>query len=106
MRLTFVSPPFAGHFNPLLVLAKTARDAGHEIEFITGPRRRAILESNRITAPVLQSIGFDTLESIANTADPVGSNPFRLLGQFRENLRLLPAIGAELRQRWSGARPR
>ena len=105
MRLTFVSPPFAGHFNPLLVLAKAARDAGHEIEFITGPRKHPILDASGIAAPHLNSIGPETLEAIANTKDPVGSNPFKLLAQFRDNLRLLPSIGAELEQRWRQERP-
>ena len=105
MRLTFVAPPFAGHFNPLLVLAKAARDEGHTIEFITGPRKQAVLESAGIDAPLLNSIGPDTLEAIANTKDPVGSNPIKLLRQFRENLRLLPEIGAELETRWANQRP-
>ena len=105
MRLTFVAPPFAGHFNPLLVLAQAARDAGHDIDFITGPRKHPILNANGISAPTLASIGPDTLEAIANTKDRVGSNPIRLLKQFRQNLRLLPAIGAELAARWTRHRP-
>ena len=105
MRLTFVSPPFAGHFNPLLVLAKTAQAAGHDVEFITGPRKQAVLTASGIGAPALRSIGPDTLESIANTGDPVGSNPLKLLAQFRQNLRLLPAIGVELEERWRKAPP-
>ncbi|NOT61577.1 MAG: glycosyltransferase family 1 protein [Acidobacteria bacterium] len=99
-RIAFVTPPFAGHFNPLFALALAARDAGYEIEFITGPRKSAVIRRHRLTPLALRSIGDDTLESIANTAEPVTNNPLRLLAQFRQNLRLLPAIGEELEQLW------
>jgi UDP:flavonoid glycosyltransferase YjiC (YdhE family) len=105
MRIAFVSPPFAGHFNPLLALAVVARDAGFDIDFITGPRKFPMLEANAIRPVALSSIGADTLEAIANTAQPVRSNPLRLLAQFRENLGLLPAIRAELLQLWKAGRP-
>ncbi len=104
-RLTFVAPPFAGHFNPLLALARAARAAGYDCEFITGPRKHAVLEAHGIRAAVLKSIGSETLEAIANTADPVRGNPFKLLAQFRQNLRLLPAIGEELEQLWTAVPP-
>lgn len=99
-HLAFVAPPFAGHFNPLLALALTARDAGHETRFVTGPRKFAVLERHRIPAVKLHSIGPDTLERIANTGQQVGSNPLRLLAQFRQNLQLLPAIRIELLALW------
>lgn len=104
-HLAFVSPPFAGHFNPLLALALATRTNGYEVEFITGPRKSSVLSQHGLPPVTLQSIGADTLESIANTAEPVASNPFRLLAQFRQNLRLLPAIGAELEQRWRANPP-
>lgn len=104
-RIVFVAPPFAGHFNPMLVLAKAAREAGYAVEFITGPRKFETLRQQGFEPAVLRSLGDDTLEAIANTAEPVGNNPFRLLMQFRENLRLLPAIGEELEQRWRASPP-
>jgi UDP:flavonoid glycosyltransferase YjiC (YdhE family) len=104
-RIVFVAPPFAGHFNPLLVLANAARGAGYQTEFITGPRKIAAAERNGHRAIAPRSIGMDALEAIANTSEPVRSNPFRLLAQFRENMRLLPAIGDELVERWQGERP-
>lgn len=104
-RITFVAPPFAGHFNPLLVLACAARDAGYDVEFITGPRKHTILGENGIRAVALHSIGADTLEAIANTTDPVRGNPVKLLAQFRQNLQLLPAIRHELEQMWTAAPP-
>src|SRR3954454_12393032 len=105
MRLAFVAPPFAGHFNPLFALARTALNAGYEVDFITGSRKLRIVEGSGIRPVALRSIGEDTLEAIANTAKPVRSNPLRMLAQFRENLRLLPAICAELHQLWKSDRP-
>jgi UDP:flavonoid glycosyltransferase YjiC (YdhE family) len=105
MRIAFVAPPFAGHFNPLLALAVAARDAGFDIDFITGPRKFPMLEANAIRPVGLSSIGADTLEAIANTAQPVRSNPLRLLAQFRQNLALLPAIHAELLPLWKANPP-
>ena len=105
MRLAFVSPPFAGHFNPLFALARAARDAGYEVDFITGARKFPLIEGSGIRPVALRSIGDGTLEAIANTAKPVRSNPLRMLAQFRENLRLLPGICAELLQLWKAHRP-
>jgi UDP:flavonoid glycosyltransferase YjiC (YdhE family) len=105
MRIAFVAPPFAGHFNPLFALARAARDAGYDVDFITGARKLPIIDGSRIRPVALGSIGEGTLEAIANTAKPVRSNPLRMLAQFRENLRLLPAICAELLQLWTADRP-
>ena len=105
MWLAFVSPPFAGHFNPLFALARAACDAGYEVDFITGPRKFPVIEGSGIRPVVLRSLGDGTLEAIANTAKPVRSNPLRLLAQFRENLRVMPTIRAELLQIWKSGRP-
>ena len=104
-RIVFVSPPFAGHFNPLLVLAGAAQQAGYETEFITGPRKFPTLAARSLPAAALPSIADDALESIANTARPVRNHPLRLYAQFRQNLRLLPAIAADLEARWRANPP-
>lgn len=36
MRFLFSCLPGAGHFHPLLSVARACRDAGHEVEFVTG----------------------------------------------------------------------
>ena len=104
-RLAFVAPPFAGHLNPLLVLAVAARDAGYGVTVITGDRKLETVRQLGLEVKGLKSIGAGSLESIANSPVKVGSNPFRLLRQFRENLALLPAIRAELMEMWSKERP-
>ena len=105
MRITFIAPPFAGHLNPLLTLALAARNAGYEIDFITGPRKFAVLESKGIRPTALKSVGFHTLETIANTSAAVRSNPLRLIDQLRQNLRLLPSVRDELVQLWKANPP-
>ncbi|MBI2688002.1 MAG: glycosyl transferase [Acidobacteria bacterium] len=104
-RIVFVAPPFAGHLNPLLVLGVAARDAGYGVEVITGDRKLGVVRGAGLQARGLASIGADALESIANTSRPVRSNPALLLAQFRENLALMPAIQAELRELWRTERP-
>lgn len=105
MRIAFVSPPFAGHFNPLFGLAQAALEAGYQVDFITGPRKLPIIEARGIRPVALRSIGAEALEAIANTAKPVGSNPMRLLAQFRENLQVMPAIHDELLEIWRADPP-
>jgi UDP:flavonoid glycosyltransferase YjiC (YdhE family) len=104
-RIVFVAPPFAGHLNPLLPLAAAARDAGYEVTVITGERKLPAVRGLGLRAYALRSIGADSLESIANSPVRVGSNPIRLLAQFRQNLALLPAIREELLDLWRQEKP-
>jgi UDP:flavonoid glycosyltransferase YjiC (YdhE family) len=105
MRIAFVAPPFAGHFNPLFVLARAARAAGYDVEFLTGARKLPIVAANGIRAVALGSVGEEALEAIANTTEPVGSNPVRMLAQFRQNLRLMPSVHSELHALWRDSPP-
>jgi len=104
-RIVFVTPPFAGHLNPLLSLAKAARDAGYDVTVITGERKLEAVRRTGLRARGLRSIGAESLETIANSPTRVGSNPIRVLAQLRENLALLPAIRDELTDLWREERP-
>jgi UDP:flavonoid glycosyltransferase YjiC (YdhE family) len=104
-RIVFVTPPFAGHLNPLLVLAGAAQGAGYDVAVITGERKLAAVRGAGLRAVGLRSIGGDSLERIANSATRVGGDPRLLLGQMRENLAMLPAIRDELREMWRAERP-
>lgn len=104
-RIAFVAPPFAGHLNPQLVLAAAARDAGYDVTVITGERKLDLVRAAALTAHGLQSIGPTTLEDIANSPVRIGSNPIRLLGQFRDNLATLIPIRDELVDLWTQCRP-
>ncbi len=105
MKIVFVAPPFAGHLNPLVSLARAARDAGHHVRFVTGARKEPMLRGQGFVTDPLRSAGAERLEAIANTAERVGHHPLRLLRQFRENLALLPALHDELLTAWRAERP-
>ena len=53
----------------------------------------------------LQSIGPDRLEAIANGPKRVGSAPWRVMAQLRQNLRLVGAIQLELIAQWKADSP-
>ena len=85
-----VAPPYAGHLNPLLVIARQLRSRGVETRFVTGPGK----------LPLCRDLGFDAvpavaddpgaMERIANTRRRVAGHPVRAARQVRDNLRLLP----------------
>ena len=90
LRLLMVAPPYAGHLNPLLVIARQLRSRGVETRFVTGPGK----------LPLCRDLGFDAvpavaddpeaMERIANTRRRVAGHPVRAARQVRDNLRLLP----------------
>jgi UDP:flavonoid glycosyltransferase YjiC (YdhE family) len=86
-KILFVSPPFAGHANPLRMLLRVATESGYTCELFTG----GPLESE--------------LFRVANTAHRVGSNPQRLLSQLNRSTRLLKPLQNLLRRRCEAFRP-
>lgn len=104
-RVEFVAPPFAGHLYPMLPLARAALDAGWEVAVLTGEAKHAAVRAAGLAPVDLKSVPAGALEAIADTGSRVGSSPRKLLNQFGENLRMLPAIAAELEARWRAARP-
>jgi UDP:flavonoid glycosyltransferase YjiC (YdhE family) len=105
MKIVFAAPPFAGHLNPMIPLAQAAKEAGHAVEFVTGERKRAVLEARGFATRGLATAAGDRLEAIANPTSRVGSHPLRLLAQLRQNLALLPAVRDELDAAWRERRP-
>jgi UDP:flavonoid glycosyltransferase YjiC (YdhE family) len=105
MRIAFLSPPFAGHLNPHIPLARAACAAGYAVEFITGEAKWPMLERRGFPVTRLPSLRGDRLEQIANWPRRVGSNPVLLLSQFRRNLQLLPEIRRDLLDAWRTHRP-
>ncbi|MGB7964020.1 MAG: hypothetical protein WCF12_13825, partial [Propionicimonas sp.] len=75
VRLLLVAPPFSGHLNPLIAIARRLRERGFDPRFVTGPAR----------VPLLRELGFhvdpiladdpDALERVADPPRPVRSNP-------------------------------
>ncbi len=104
-RIVFVAPPFAGHLYPQLPLAAAARDAGHTVSVLTTEAQHEAVRAAGLPVDGLRSIPPGALEAIANAPVRIGSNPARLLAQFRRNLALLPAIQQELTSRWTQQPP-
>lgn len=97
-RLLLVAPPFSGHLNPLIAIAKRLRERGFAPHFVTGPARVPLLHSLGFPADPILVDDPRALERIADTPRPVGGNPFRLGRQLAQNLALLPRIRRELEQ--------
>jgi UDP:flavonoid glycosyltransferase YjiC (YdhE family) len=98
IRVLLVAPPFSGHLNPLIAIAKRLRERGFAPHFVTGPARVPLLHSLGFPADPILVDDPSALERIADTPRPVGGNPIRLGRQLAQNLALLPRIRRELEQ--------
>jgi len=96
IKIDFVAPPFSGHLNPLIELARPLLHKNFKIRFITGSQKAQMLRDMGFQAIALLSDRPDIMENIANTAKPVGNNPILLSQQLRENLAILPRVKQEL----------
>lgn len=103
--LVFVAPPFAGHLYPMLPLAHAARDAGQDVEFLTGAAKVATLRNAGFNADTLPALSSGVLEAIANTPERVGSNPFALAAQMRQAFAVMGDAKSDLIKRWQAKRP-
>lgn len=103
--LVFVAPPFAGHLYPMLPLARAARDAGYDVEFLTGAAKVETLRKAGFAADTLPALSGGVLEAIANTPEKVGSNPFQLAAQMRQAFAVMGAAKDDLIARWRTKRP-
>lgn len=94
-RLLLAAPPFSGHLNPLIAMAKRLREYGYDPRFVTGPARVELIRDLGFSAdPVLRDDP-QAFERIADTSGPVRGNPVRLGRQLAANLALLPAVSRE-----------
>jgi UDP:flavonoid glycosyltransferase YjiC (YdhE family) len=103
--LCFVAPPFAGHLNPQVALARGALEAGHAVEVLTGPAKVEVVRNAGVPAATLVALAGDPVTDIADWPRKVGSNPFALVAQMRAALPLMAAVAAELTERWRRAPP-
>ncbi|MEO1526247.1 MAG: nucleotide disphospho-sugar-binding domain-containing protein [Planctomycetota bacterium] len=104
--IAFVAPPFGGHLFPQLELAERIRECvDAEVCFFSTPEAAAAVELAGFEfAAVISDQGPKVIE-ISDTPTQVGSNPFRLLSQFRSNLGLMGQLREELRLHWEQRRP-
>lgn len=102
-----MAPPFAGHLNPLLALGKHLARQGHQVVFVTGRRKAALVEACGFAVETVSNADPEAMERIADTPHPVRGNPLRLARQLRANLDLLPEIRREIEgafERWQPER--
>ncbi|MCC9598964.1 hypothetical protein LOC67_00220 [Stieleria sp. JC731] len=106
LRIDFLAPPFAGHLYPLLQLAKGLADRGFDsIRFFSTPEAESAIKASGFSLCPLVSDRSHIVFEIANTDQPIGSNPLRLHGQFKLNLSLMSQLRSELQEAWSHERP-
>lgn len=94
-RLLLAAPPFSGHLNPLIAMARRLREHGYDPRFVTGPARVAVLRDLGFAAEPVLASDPTAFERIADTAGPVGGSPVRLARQLAANLALMPAVISE-----------
>lgn len=104
-RLCFVTPPFAGHLNPLVALALAAQAAGHTVEVVTGHAKLDVLAQAGLRAFAPPSLSGDALEVIADLPHKVGVHPVRIARQLRASFAAIGPVRDELVERWAADPP-
>lgn len=104
-RIDLVCPPFAGHLHPLLAIGRRlARD--HDVRVISTEGAQAQISAAGLSGRVVLAGRDAEIRAIVEPSHSVGSNPFRLHAQLRENLKLLLAFREEIQAIWTaGPRP-
>lgn len=104
--IDLIAPPFPGHLFPLLDLGQGLRERGfHSIRVLTTERRRSAVEACSLEFIELLAGADKFIDSIGNTEQQVGSNPIRLLSQFRMNMSLMDRLREELKTIWNVRKP-
>ena len=67
MRVLLTTQPGYGHFRPLLPLARTLVEAGHEVRVGTSASYAPVVEGEGLTA---EAVGLDWLHGVASTIPP------------------------------------
>ena len=104
-KICLVAPPFSGHLNPLIDLARYLVAQGCTVHFTTGEAKAVLLRELGFACTTVLAHDPLAMERIADTPGPV-SQSFRLmLGQLRQNLALLPGLRQELREIFAAEKP-
>lgn len=105
VRLLLVAPPFSGHLNPLIAIARRLRERGFDPRFVTGPARVPLLRELGFHADPILAEDPDALERVADPPRAVRSNPVLMAGQLRQSLALLAAARGEIERIVARDRP-
>ena len=98
IKIDFLVPPFDGHLNPLLELARKIKNENkYEIRFITGKDKNEKVKACGFEVENILLDENEVFEKISNTEKQVKINALELKKQFAENLRLIPKVTEELK---------
>jgi UDP:flavonoid glycosyltransferase YjiC (YdhE family) len=101
MRVDVVSVPFAGHLFPLLDLSRHVQSCGiAEVRVLSTEEAKETAAMMQLAFHVLLPGRGHSVREIAESTSQVGSNPFRLFGQLKQNLALLGDVRDELLELW------
>jgi len=103
-RIDLVGPPFAGHLHPLLGIGRRlARD--YDVRVISTEGAQAQIEAAGLIGRAVLPGRDAEIRAIVEPPHAVGSNPFRLYAQLRENLKLLLAFRQAILALWTSEPP-
>jgi UDP:flavonoid glycosyltransferase YjiC (YdhE family) len=101
MQVDVVSVPFAGHLFPLLDLSRHVQSRGiADVRILSTEEAKETAAMMQLAFRALLPGRGHKVREIAESASQVGSNPFRLFGQMKQNLALLGDVRSELLALW------
>jgi UDP:flavonoid glycosyltransferase YjiC (YdhE family) len=104
LRIDLASPPFAGHLNPILGIARILHPR-YDIRVLTTRSGMPAVDAAGIRGIVMLEGWEDRLTSIVDTRSPVGLNPLKMFKQVTEALDLQIQIRKELERLYEKSRP-
>lgn len=91
-RIDLWAPPFRGHLHPMLAIARTLSQIGMEVRVFSTPLAQAEISASGIAGSTILENEEATIQSVANPAQAIRSQPRALLGQFRSALSVLESL--------------
>lgn len=94
-RIDFLAPPFSGHLNPVMGMARMLA-AHYDVRVLSTPGAVARIRAAGLQEVALMEGADSLLDSIANPPHAVKSNPLRMHRQFRQAVQLLSSLSVEI----------
>lgn len=105
-RVDLVAPPMAGHLHPVLgIAARLAAEPGLSVRVISTAAALPAIRAAGLTGQALLDGADEVIETVVNPPYRIGSNPRKLLRQFKAAVRLQQDFRAELLDLWAAERP-
>lgn len=104
-RIDLWAPPFSGHLNPILALARQLNDRFEVRVVSTGTARSRIEAAGLVAVVVLRPEDELALDAVISSPRAIGSNPRRLFRQFQGAARLMTRLAEATDELYRDARP-